>query len=162
MRVFRLCKRIYSDTLLSGAGGLAVEGRWHSVGRRIVYTGSSEALAVLEMRVHVGRFIPKAAYAMHEMEVPDVQVRMLEASMLKQRWNTVPPVVHTRRLGDDWLCANSSAALSVPSIHSATDRNILINPAHPAVTKIVLVQVGPYRFDPRLFTTIAGPRSRPR
>ena len=112
MRVFRLCKRSYSDTVLSGDGGLAADGRWHSAGRRIVYTVSSEALAILEMRVHVGRFIPQAAYAMHEMEVPDPQIRLLEAGMLKKRWNAVPPVGHTRRIGDEWLRENSSAALS--------------------------------------------------
>ena len=111
------------------------------------------------MRVHVGRFIPKAAYAMHEMEVPDPQIRLLEAGMLKKRWNAVPPVGHTRRIGDEWLRENSSAALSVPSVHSASDRNILINTGHPAVSKIVLVQGSPYQFDSRLFTTIAGPRS---
>jgi RES domain-containing protein len=146
MRVFRLCKRIYSDRVLAGEGGLAAEGRWHSAGHRIVYTASSEALAVLEMRVHVGRFIPKAAYAMHEMEVPDAQIRMLEGGMLKKRWNAVPPIGHTRHVGDKWLRENAAMALNVPSIHSATDRNILINPAHPAITKIALVRVGPYRF----------------
>jgi RES domain-containing protein len=90
MRVFRLCKRINSDTVLSGEGGLAAEGRWHSAGRRIVYTASSEALTVLEMRVHVGRFIPKAAYVMHEMEIPDAQIRVREAGMLEKRWNALP------------------------------------------------------------------------
>jgi RES domain-containing protein len=54
MRVFRLCKQLYSGTVLSGEGGLVVDGRWHSAGRRIVYAASSEALAVLEMRVHFG------------------------------------------------------------------------------------------------------------
>ena len=54
MRVFRLCKQLYSATVLSGEGGLVVDGRWHSAGRRIVYAANSEALAVLEIRVHLG------------------------------------------------------------------------------------------------------------
>jgi RES domain-containing protein len=162
MRVFRLCKRIYSAAVLSCEGGLAAEGRWHSAGRRIVYTASSEALAVLEMRVHVGRFIPKAAYDMHEMEVPDAHIRMLDAGMLEKRWNSVPASGRMRQIGDKWLRENAAMALNVPSIHSTTDRNILINPAHPAVKEIAPVRVGPYQFDHRLFsgTTVPKPRRR--
>lgn len=151
MRVFRLCKQIYSGTVLSGEGGLVADGRWHSAGRRIVYAASSEALAVLEMRVHLGRFTPRAAYGMHVIEVPDELIKVLSARALKETWNAVPPTAHTRQIGDKWLRSNSAPALSVPSIHSATDRNVLLNPAHAAASNIVLVRVDPYEFDRRLF-----------
>jgi RES domain-containing protein len=160
MRVFRLCKQIYSDAVLSGEGGLIADGRWHSAGRPIVYTASSEALAVLEMRVHLGRFVPKAPYAVHVIEIPDEQVQTLVERELKKNWNAVPPTGHTRRIGDDWLLASSISALSVPSIHSTTDRNILINPAHPAASSITLIQVSSYQFDPRLFNAVVRPRRR--
>jgi RES domain-containing protein len=160
MRVFRLCKQIYSDTVLSGQGGLIADGRWHSAGRPIVYTASSEALAVLEIRVHLGRFVPKAPYAVHVIEVPDSQVQMLVERELGKNWNAVPAMSHTRRIGDDWLNANSSSALSVPSIHSTTDRNILINPAHPAASSMALIQVNSYQFDPRLFSAVVRSRRR--
>jgi RES domain-containing protein len=160
MRVFRLCKQTYSKTVLSGEGGLVVDGRWHSVGRRIVYTASSEALAVLEVRVHLGRLVPQTPYAVHVIEVPDTQIKVLGPRALKKGWNAVPPRAHTRRVGDEWLRANSAAALSVPSIHSATDRNILINPAHPAASGIELLDVIPYHFDSRLFAGGSRPVSR--
>jgi RES domain-containing protein len=160
MRVFRLCKELYSDTVLSGEGGLVVDGRWHSTGHRIVYTASSEALAVLETRVHLGRFVPKADYAIHVIEVVDEQIQTLAAEALRRTWNAVPPTGHTRRIGDDWLRGNSTLALSVPSIHSASDRNILINPAHPTAAGIALIDVRRYQFDDRLFT--ASVRTRPR
>jgi RES domain-containing protein len=162
MRVFRLCKQRYSGTVLSGEGGLVVDGRWHSAGRRIVYAASSEALAVLEMRVHLGRFVPRAPYVMHAIEVPDALVKTLSAQALKETWNALPPTAHARRIGDDWLRGNSAPALSVPSIHSATDRNVLLNPAHPAASSIVLMQADPYVFDPRLFNAPGRPKPRRR
>ena len=160
MRIFRLCKQRYSGTVLSGEGGLVVDGRWHSAGRRIVYAANSEALALLEMRVHLGRFVPRAPYGMHVIEVPDELIKVLSARALKKQWNAVPPTVHTRQIGDKWLRSNSTPALSVPSIHSATDRNILLNPAHPDSSNVVLTRVDPYVFDFRLFN--APNHSKPR
>jgi RES domain-containing protein len=160
MRVFRLCKQLYSGTVLSGEGGLVVDGRWHSAGRRIVYAASSEALAVLEMRVHLGRFVPRAPFRMHVIEVPDELIKVLSARALKETWNAVPPTAHTQQIGDKWLRSNSTPALSVPSIHSATDRNVLLNPAHPDASNIVLTQVDPYVFDFRLFNVPIQPKPR--
>jgi RES domain-containing protein len=160
MRVFRLCKQLYSGTVLSGEGGLIVDGRWHGVGRRIVYAANSEALAVLEMRVHLGRFVPQAGYGMHVIEVPDALIKVLSARALKKTWNALPPTANTQQIGDKWLRSNSTPALSVPSIHSATDRNILLNPAHPDSSNIVLTRVDPYVFDFRLFN--APNHSKPR
>jgi RES domain-containing protein len=162
VRVFRLCKQLYSDTVLSGEGGLVVDGRWHSAGRRIVYTASSEALAVLETRLHLGRFVPKASYAIHVMEVADTQIQMLAAEALPRTWNAVPAAGHTRRIGDDWLRVSSTVALSVPSIHSASDCNILINPAHPSAAGVEFIGVRRYQFDNRLFTADAPARRRRR
>jgi RES domain-containing protein len=160
VRVFRLCKQAYSETVLSGEGGLVVDGRWHSRGSRIVYTASSEALAVLETRVHIGRFVPKAPYAIHEIEIPEAQIQMLAIGELTKQWNSVPANRHTRRIGDDWLRVNSSLALSVPSIHTATDRNILVNPAHAAAPGVEIVDIRRYQFDERLFTVSARPKPR--
>jgi RES domain-containing protein len=158
VRVFRLCKQAYSKTVLSGEGGLVVDGRWHSKGSRIVYTASSEALAVLETRVHIGRFIPKAPYSIHEIEISDAQIHMLNIGELTKQWNSVPANKHTRRIGDEWLRVNSSLALSVPSIHTATDRNILVNPAHIAAPGIEIVDIRRYQFDERLFAASARPK----
>ena len=162
MRVFRLCKRVYSETVLSGEGGPVVDGRWHSRGSRIVYTASCEALAVLETRVHIGRFVPRAPYAIHEIEIPDAQIQMLAQAEVTRQWDSVPATKQTRRIGDEWLRVNSALALSVPSIHTATDRNILVNPAHTAASDIEIVDVRPYQFDDRLFAVSTPPKPRRR
>jgi hypothetical protein len=83
---------------------------------------------------------------------------MLAFGELTRQWNSVPANKHTRRIGDDWLRVNSSLALSVPSIHTATDRNILVNPAYIAAPAIEIADIRPYQFDERLFAVSARPK----
>ncbi len=133
MRLFRLCKTVDSATVLSGEGGLVVDGRWHRQGRRIVYCASSEALAVLEVRVHLGRVVPAGGFTMHELELPDDAVETPPAEQLPPDWAAVPPTAASQRCGSDWLASARSLALRVPSVHSATDFSVLVNPAHPEI-----------------------------
>jgi RES domain-containing protein len=151
VRVYRLCKQDYSASVLSGEGGLHADGRWHSAGRRIVYCASSEALAILEVRVHVGRFPPKVGYAMHVIEVPDRVVRMAALDELPADWNLVPHATASQRLGNDWLAARRSVALRVPSVHGRSDFNLLVNPAHRSVASVRVLEARPFSFDARLF-----------
>jgi RES domain-containing protein len=89
-------------------------------------------------------------------------IKVLSARALRETWNAVPATAHTQKIGDKWLRGNSTPALSVPSIHSATDRNILLNPAHPDASNIVLTRVDPYVFDFQLFNAPNQPKPRRR
>lgn len=152
MRVFRLCKRKYSPTVLSGQGALIVSGRWHSAGTPVVYCATSEALAVIELRVNLGRFVPREPFDMHAIELPESSVTRLENPDWPADWNAVPPARSAQQVGDAWLVSMTSLALRVPSIHSRSDFNVLINPAHPAIREVRVADSWPYRFDDRLLT----------
>lgn len=151
MHVYRLCKQIYSAGVLDGQGGQNAAGRWHSQGHRVVYCASSEALAVLELRVHLGSYVPRSRYVMHTFEVPDEIIADLAAEALPVGWDTVPHTETSRAVGDEWLESARSVAVRVPSIHSETDRNILLNPAHREFGRVRARARRPYRFDHRLF-----------
>ena len=151
MRVFRLSKTVYSSTVLGGQGGLVADGRWHSVGRPVVYTASSEALAVLELRVHLGRFIPQAAFTMHTIDVPDRLVETMAVAALPRGWNAVPSGGASQQVGDAWLERARTLALRVPSVHSRSDWNLLINPVHGELRHVKVMAAQPYTFDARLF-----------
>lgn len=154
MRIYRLlCKSLYSPSVLRGEGGLVADGRWHRLGAPIVYAASSESLAVLEVRVHVGNHLPKAPYTMHTIELPDELAEELDARILSQGWNAVPHTRVSQDFGAEWLKAQRSLALRLPSIHSRSDSTILINPAHPDATRVRIIHAEPYRFDARLFAT---------
>jgi RES domain-containing protein len=151
MHVYRLCKEAYTEDLLRGEGGRLADGRWHTVGRRIVYCASSEALAVLELRVHLGRYIPHSNYLMHAIDVPDVCIETLPLRTLAEGWNAAPHTVVSQAVGDEWLNSGRGLALRVPSVHSQSDTNILLNPEHLDIRRVRIVMRSPYRFDHRLF-----------
>lgn len=151
MRVYRLAKAQYSDALLSGQGGLLADGRWHTIGRPIIYTATSEALAILEVRVHLRRPLPNVEFAMHVIDVPDDAITELARADLPTAWNSVPPRVASQAVGDEWLASARSLALRVPSVHSESDANLLLNSLHPGAPRLTRIASRPYTFDPRLF-----------
>lgn len=151
MRLYRLGQEAYSAQVLQGEGGLLQSGRWHSLGRRIVYGASVEALAVLEVRVNLGNELPSVAYVMHTIEVPDEVVSAISPESLPPDWNAVPLEPPAQRFGDDWLSSLGSLGLRVPSVHSRTDFNVLLNPAHPDFHRARVLERHPYSLDPRLF-----------
>lgn len=151
MLIYRLCKQRYSAAVLSGAGGIHADGRWHSQGNPIVYCATSESLAVLELRVHTGNYLPHHDYAMHEIELQESDISELEPERLPKGWNAVPHSRASQKVGDAWLAANTSLALRVPSVHSSTEFNVLLNPLHSRHSTLKLKRHWRYRFDARLF-----------
>lgn len=126
-------------------------GRWHSRGRRIVYCASVEALAVLEVRVHLGNVLPRTRYAMHEIEVSEDAVEEVSPRSLPTAWDVIPPTAASQILGDEWLRSVRSVGLRVPSVHSRTDYNVLLNPAHSSFHGVRVLARHPYWLDHRLF-----------
>lgn len=54
MKVFRIDRKKYLDSTLSGIGASRATGfRWNSLNTRLVYTAESRALAILEVAVHL-------------------------------------------------------------------------------------------------------------
>jgi RES domain-containing protein len=151
VRLYRLIKQKYARQALAGRGGLESDGRWHTAGRPVVYLASSEALAVLEVRVHVGSIVPTDPYTLLTVEWP---VRLLEVVPRKRwprHWDAVPFVVATQRLGDRWLAECRSATLRVPSVHSGSDFNVLFNPSQADARWARIVSRSRYDLDARLF-----------
>ncbi len=68
-------------------------------------------------------------------------------------WDDVPDSGAARSVGDSWLQSGSSLALEVPSVHSSTETNVLINPAHHDFTQLVTGNRIPFTFDHRLVDT---------
>ena len=151
MKVWRVARARHAPTgsaAFSGAGGLSFDGRWHSRGRPIVYAASAESLAKLEALVH---YLPVlgAALVIVEAVLPDDLVATL-ATALPAGWDAVPDTGAARPIGDAWVISGSSVALEVPSVHSAAEKNVLINPSHPDFSQIEIGVPRAFSFDPRL------------
>lgn len=144
MRVWRVSRHDGLD----GEGGLLAPGRWHSRGRRVVYTADHPALAILEVLVHleIDPAVPPNGYVLFEIDVPAalaIDDAAVPAASLGD------PAV-TRAIGDRWLAAMSGSVLRVPSAIAPKARNFLLNPAHADTAKIAVVGRTSDPFDPRL------------
>jgi RES domain-containing protein len=57
----------------------------------------------------------------------------------------------SKDIGDDWLKTGIGLLLKVPSVLAKSEYNYLINPLHPDVGSVRIIDVEPFTFDNRLF-----------
>ncbi len=60
------------------------------------------------------------------------------------------PSKKTQDFGTDWINSRVAAVLSVPSVIVPSERNYLLNPAHPDFARIRFFAPRPFTFDRRL------------
>ena len=150
MRVWRLARSVYPT--LDGEGARLYGGRWNGPGTPVVYTAGSLSLAALELLVHLNPDrLPEDLIA-YGVDVPDgLAVEEVAATNLPDGWDRRAEVPQLRRIGEDWAASAKTAALSVPSAVIPEERNVLLNPRHPAADEIRVAYHRPFDFDPRLF-----------
>lgn len=150
MRLHRISLAQFSSTAadaFSGRGGLYGKGRWHTLGRPIVYVTENIALAMAESLVHLQRSNNIEPYSRWEIEVPDTMIAAAPA--LPAGWQTKPAL--TQEFGDAWIASQSSVAHLVPSVIVPNEMNCLLNPAHPHFSLAWVVSgPHPFAFDRRL------------
>ena len=69
---------------------------------------------------------------------------------LPETWRADPYSPESQGFGTDWIKAQRSVALRVPSVVVPGEFNYLLNPAHPQFSRIRIGQPEPFSFDPRL------------
>lgn len=148
MFAFRVCKARYAPE--DGSGAALVGGRWNSPGRAVIYCGTSQAGAMLEILAHANRIKLPGAHHVARFEIPDeVPVRVVDSFALPA-WDA-PGMLASRAFGDAWLASRETAVLIVPSaIAQPYERNVVIDPTHPDFGRIVRRAPEPVRWDARL------------
>jgi RES domain-containing protein len=148
---FRLVKADRAATAFDGEGARRVGGRWNSSGTRMVYTAESLSLAQLELLVHFERRSALGRYRLVVAEFPAELVRPLEELYaLPEFWDARPVARSSQLLGDRWVREAPCAVLSVPTVVTPGERNLLFNPDHPDFRQVQLRPPVEFRFDERL------------
>jgi RES domain-containing protein len=151
MIVFRLAKSAYKNDL-SGRGAELNGGRWNSKGTPMIYTCQSRALCVAEIAVHSPLGIIPKDYFLITIEIPDeYPILYIETHVLPENWLSMPHSHRTQRMGDEFITESKYLVLNVPSAVVQGDINFLINPLHPGIKEIKILNVEPFSFDERLF-----------
>ena len=150
IRLFRIARTANIDDL-TGEGARLYGGRWNQKGVAALYTSESRALAAMEFLVHLPPVLAPPDLSLREFELPD-DVSSLDVSVttLPPDWKTSPPLDTTMDIGTEWLQADSSLLLRVPSVIVDRESNVLINPKHPEFKRVKALPPQPFRFDARL------------
>lgn len=152
LTVWRVVEARWAADPFSGEGARLHGGRWASPGRPVVYAAESLALATLEALVRAGHFDRLRGYRCvpATADVADDLIETLALADLPAGWDARPPTAVSQALGDAWLGTGWALALRVPSVVVPPDRNVLLNPAHPAFGALRVGAALPVPVDPRL------------
>lgn len=152
MIVYRLSKGKYHRDL-TGKGAEMYGGRWNSKGTALLYTSQSRALTFAEISMHIPLGIVPKDYFLITIEIPDTAaIFYLPDSDLPLDWRSNPHSDSTQKIGDNFARQLTHLALVVPSAVVPGDFNYLINPSHPDMREVTIVDVDPFEFDSRFAT----------
>jgi RES domain-containing protein len=145
-------RKTFAHAPFDGEGAYRYGGRWSSPGTRLSYTSEHQSLAMLEYFVHLDADDPPGDLVLAVAEGPEDLAREQVATRdLPANWreSAAPPAL--ARLGDEFVRRGENCLLLVPSVLAPSESNCLINPAHPGYKKIVVLEVEPLSYDPRMF-----------
>ena len=148
MIVYRLANGEFINDL-SGKGAKLYGGRWNSFGLPAVYTTEHISLAVLEILVHVKTLQTPLNYYLITLEIPqNVPLVSIDYKKMKKNWKD--DTYYLQAMGDEFLHSKKSLVLKVPSAIIEAENNFIINPAHPDIEKIKILNAENFTFDKRL------------
>lgn len=151
MIVWRICKELRAATAFDGEGARRYPGRWNHKGVPMVYGTTSLSLAVLEVFVHLDPDdLPEDLVSIRAGLPDGVPLEILEVGALPGDWNQTPGPAALQDLGSDWIASSRGLALGVPSAIIPAERNILLNPNHPDMARLVRSPPERFVFDPRM------------
>ena len=147
---WRIVQTHVADRAFTGEGSRRYGGRWNSKGYAVVYTSSSISLAILEVLVHIPIYGILEEYVYFPVEFDQDLVLPLDVDNLPDNWKKDPSPRATKQIGDSWVESRESVILEVPSTIVPTEKNYVINPAHPDFKKLKIGSPTKILFDPRL------------
>jgi len=151
-RVYRVLRRRYASSPFDGEGAYRYGGRWSSAGTRLCSASEHQSLALLEYFVHLDKDDPPADLVIATAEVPDdLEREEIEADDLPRNWREAAAPAQLARFGDDFVRRAEHCVLVVPSVIAPAENNCLANPGHPDYKGIVVREVLPISYDPRMF-----------
>ena len=150
MTVYRICKAKYPAN--DGEGARRAGGRWNHKGTAMLYCGATASLCALEVLAH-SAMLPTDMIVVRARIANSIPIQTVEESDLPPNWSSPRPSKKTQDLGTDWIKSGASTVLSVPSVIVPSERNYLLNPAHPDFAGIRFFPPRPFTFDRRLKPT---------
>lgn len=147
---WRIVKASRATAAFDGEGARLNGGRWNSPGVSVVYLAQSQALAALEMLVHLHTSQLLAAYCSIPAAFDDAHVETVDPATLPVGWTGSPAPAALQKVGDLWVAQRRSVVLKHPSAIVPSEWNFLLNPLHPRFGEVAIGEARPFKFDRRL------------
>jgi len=133
--------------VFSGDGGLFTAGRWHYLGRKVIYFSQHISLCTLEWLSHNGLSVSGFNYYRYSIEIPDKLIKIFYSSDLPKEWNLTPATDVTRDFAEKNLFLSGHyIGLAFPSVIIPEEFNLVLNPLHQDFSAILksVVSLGKY------------------
>ena len=119
----------------------------------LVYTSATPELALLETLVHLEEFYfdELPAHVLATIEVPESAIIRVEVAELPNGWDSIYTSPTTQQFTNHWFKQQSSLVMAIPSVIVPISFNYLINPNHPRMKEVKVVESIPFSFDSRFF-----------
>ena len=137
---------------LDGEGAKINGGRWNEIGIPCIYTSFSRSLSLLEYTCHTKKHLIPRDLSFVTIEVPEHSIEIVKIGQLPGNWKYWPHPRETREFGTELLKANKSLLYGFPSVVVEEEMNYIINPLHPDMHMVKIVEIREYAFDLRLKT----------
>lgn len=137
---------------LSGEGARINGARWNRKGTPVAYTAESRSLAALECLVHVS--LPDLPYGLRIacIGIPKkFTPKEIAPDNLPKGWHLDPAPFIVADFGSHWAASKESLLLRVPSVVVPHEYNILINPLHPDIKSVSILEEEDFVYDERIF-----------
>ncbi len=149
LTVWRLVTARVAESAFSGEGARLYGGRWNRKGVPVVYTAGSQSLAMLEMLVQDEPL--RAQYVTIPATLPgNLKMERVTLGQLPLDWRDIAAREQLQAIGSEWVKRKSSAVLAVPSAVIPSETNYLLNPLHPAFSRIEIGAAEAFVTDLRL------------
>jgi RES domain-containing protein len=149
MITYRVGRTKYAGDL-TGEGARLNSGRWNHKLIPCIYSSESRALATLEYTVNVNIDLIPRALSITIFEVPDDSVLEIHESSLPGNWKEIPAPSSTKDFGSKLLTAAMFLVLKLPSTVIPEEFNYIINPLHPNISQVKIIDVKDYVYDIRI------------
>lgn len=149
MIAWRLSKAKHGNDL-SGTGAAINGGRWNNKDFPALYLGENPAICCLEHFVNASG-PPSTGMVLTQIELPEGDGLYWEPDALPQGWDSKPADNPSMDFGTAWLKSARHLGLIVPSAVLPVQKNLVINPRHPAWSDIKVLAAQDFFYDPRMF-----------
>jgi RES domain-containing protein len=155
MLAYRLVPKKWTAGSFSGEGARRFGGRWNPKGTLAIYASEHLSLAVLEIRVNQAEIHPDEQYVYYSVTFHESLVEVVEKPPFDWliTFKEDGSLTGSQIFGARWLREERSAVLSVPSSVIHSERNLILNPAHPDFAKIRISDPIDIDLDQRLWRT---------